>query len=226
MRDRLPIILSTTALLVALLGVTPLGKAAYNAVVPQNSVGAAQLKKGAVGTVKIRNNAVTSAKVKNGSLRAVDFASGQVPSASGGAVGAKGEKGEKGDTGSAAVLGCPAGTTRFVSVCIEKSSRGPATRGAAETDCADEQRRLPSVGELSAFRRLPGVALGTGEWTDEIADANARPTLVYLVVRQSGFAVIEANLPVRYRCVAGLDSAVVRPPVTAPGSGAGAVGGG
>ena len=34
MRDRLPLILSTTALLVAVLGITPLGEAAYNAVAP------------------------------------------------------------------------------------------------------------------------------------------------------------------------------------------------
>ncbi len=64
MRDRLPLILSTTALLVAVLGITPLGQAAYNAVVPKNSVGAQQLRKGAVTNVKLRGDAVTSGKVK------------------------------------------------------------------------------------------------------------------------------------------------------------------
>ena len=49
MRDRLPMIFSTTALLVALLGATPLGKAALNAAVPRNSVGTKQLRKNASG---------------------------------------------------------------------------------------------------------------------------------------------------------------------------------
>jgi len=38
MRDRVPLILSATALVVSVLGATPLGEAAYNAVVPNNSV--------------------------------------------------------------------------------------------------------------------------------------------------------------------------------------------
>ncbi len=96
MRDRLPIILSTTALLVALFGATPLGEAAYNAVVPKNSVGAQQLRKGAVTNAKIRGDAVTSGKVKNRSLRAIDFKAGQLPA---GPTGPQGAKGDKGDVG-------------------------------------------------------------------------------------------------------------------------------
>ena len=38
MRNRLPMIFSTTALLVAVFGVTPLGGAAYNAVVPKTAL--------------------------------------------------------------------------------------------------------------------------------------------------------------------------------------------
>jgi len=91
--NRLPLALSIAALVVAVLGVTPLGRAAYNAVVPANSVGAVQLRTGAVTEKKIRGDAVTSGKVKNGSLRALDFASGQIP------PGAKGDKGDKGDSG-------------------------------------------------------------------------------------------------------------------------------
>ncbi len=99
MRDRLPIIMSTTALLVAVLGVTPLGEAAYNAVVPKNSVGAQQLRKGAVTNAKLRGDAVTSGKVKNRSLKAIDFKPGQLPSGPVGPTGPKGDKGETGATG-------------------------------------------------------------------------------------------------------------------------------
>lgn len=102
MRDRLPIVLSATALLVAVLGGTPIGEAAYDAVVPNNSVGAQQLRKGAVTNVKIRGDAVDSGKVKNRSLKAVDFAEGQLPA---GADGEKGGKGDKGDTGAPGVIG-------------------------------------------------------------------------------------------------------------------------
>lgn len=109
MRERLPLIISITALVVALLGATPLGEAAKGLVVPKNSVGTPQLKKNAVATVKLRNgavttaklrkNAVTSAKVKDGSLFAVDFAPGQLPGGSVGPAGPKGDPGPQGPAG-------------------------------------------------------------------------------------------------------------------------------
>ena len=58
MRQRLAMLLSITALLVAVLGVTPLGEAALNAVVPKNSVGTPQLQWNAVKAAKIAPNAV------------------------------------------------------------------------------------------------------------------------------------------------------------------------
>lgn len=91
MRERLPMIFSTTALLVAVLGVTPLGEAAYNAVVPRNSVGTLQLQRNAVKAAKIAPNAIRSGHVLNGSLLVEDFKAGQIP---------QGPKGDKGDTGS------------------------------------------------------------------------------------------------------------------------------
>ena len=96
MRDRLPLVLSGTALLVSVLGATPLGRAAYNAVVPPNSIGALELRNGAVTKAKLRGDAVTSGKVLNGSLRVIDFKAGQLPS---GPPGPKGDKGIKGDPG-------------------------------------------------------------------------------------------------------------------------------
>lgn len=99
MRDRLPLILSTTALLVAFLGTTPLGKAAFDAVVPNNSVGTAQLRNGAVTGAKIRGDAVGSGKVKDHSLRAIDFAQGQLPAGPAGPAGPQGPSGPQGKAG-------------------------------------------------------------------------------------------------------------------------------
>ena len=117
MRDRLPLILSATALFVALFGSTPLGRAAYDAVVPKNSVGAAQLKQNAVTSRAIRNGSIrgidiqkqtlTGLHIKPGTLVAADFKTGQLPSGAKGEKGDKGDKGAKGDKGDPGIAGLP-----------------------------------------------------------------------------------------------------------------------
>ena len=95
----LPLILSATAVAVALLG-TPAVEAA-RALLPRNSVGTAQLKA----------NAVTGDKVKDGSLAAADFAAGALPAGPRGprgTTGADGPAGPKGATGATGPQG-PAG---------------------------------------------------------------------------------------------------------------------
>jgi hypothetical protein len=213
MRDRLPLILSTTALLVAVFGSTPLGEAAYNAVAP-SSIGASQLRNGAVTNAKLRGDAVTSGKVLNHSLKAIDFAAGQIPTGpkgdkgDKGSKGDKGDKGVKGDKGDPAALTCPSGTMRFVSVCIETASRAPKDWGAASDDCADEQRRLPSSGEIAAFRKQPGITIATaGEWTADLGDITYKPSFVMFAFTQTGNGVTEYFTPTAYRCVAGLQNA-------------------
>ena len=67
--SRLSVALSASALVVSLLGTTPLGEAAQELVIPRDSVGTAQL----------RNGAVTGAKVRDRSLLARDFEQGQLP---------------------------------------------------------------------------------------------------------------------------------------------------
>ena len=78
-------IVAVTALVVAVLGSTPLGHAAARVVLPSNSVGSTQLK----------SNAVTGTKVKNGSLLAADFKTGQLPVGAAGAQGAPGAAGPR-----------------------------------------------------------------------------------------------------------------------------------
>jgi hypothetical protein len=101
-------------------------------------------------------------------------------------------------------VGCPAGTTMFVGVCIEDQPRTAASQRDATRDCADEQRRLPSGGELQAFREFDGVTLaGGGEWTDDLGDVTYASSFVYLVVTETGNGIAEAFDAHAYRCVAG-----------------------
>jgi hypothetical protein len=76
-RTKLNTAIATTALVVAVLGATPVGNAAGKLFLPSKSVGTAQLQ----------SNAVNSAKVKNRSLLAVDFKNGQLPAGPQGAQG-------------------------------------------------------------------------------------------------------------------------------------------
>jgi hypothetical protein len=86
------------ACLALFLAGTGTGAAVVNAL-PRNSVGTAQLRNSAVVASKIAKNAIVSSKVKNGSLKAVDFATGQLPKGEVGPAGPAGAKGEKGDPG-------------------------------------------------------------------------------------------------------------------------------
>jgi len=92
MSSRLALAMSAAALVVALLGSTPLGHALASQV-PRNSVGPLQLKRNAVGPQKIAPNAVRAGHVLDGSLLTADFKAGQIPQ------GAKGDKGDQGPPG-------------------------------------------------------------------------------------------------------------------------------
>ncbi len=120
MGNRVNLALSLTALLVAVFGATPVGEAAYNALVPRNSVGAAQLRNGAVTNVKLRGDAVTSGKVKNRSLKAIDFKAGQLPAGPAGPAGPQGGKGPKGDKGDK-------GASGIATITKRESALGPGT---------------------------------------------------------------------------------------------------
>jgi hypothetical protein len=150
MRDRLPLVLSASALLVSVLGATPLGQAAYNAVVPKNSVGAAQLRKGAVTNVKLRGDAVTSGKVKNHSLKAIDFKQGQLPAGPQGPQGAKGDKGDKGAKGDPGSPGLSGYEIVRQSVTIP-----PNTQSVAQAACPTGKKVL---GGAAAIQGVPADA--------------------------------------------------------------------
>ncbi|WP_411277994.1 hypothetical protein [Gaiella sp.] len=93
MGTRINTALSLTALVVAVGGATPVGQAAWNAVVPRNSVGTAELKRNAVTAARLAPNAVRTAHILNGTLLLEDFKADQIP------------KGPKGDDGLPGVSG-------------------------------------------------------------------------------------------------------------------------
>ena len=78
MRHRLPIVLSVTALFVAVLGFTSVGEAAKHLVLGRDSVGSKQLKNNAVGTSHLKSSSVGSGKIKNNSILSIDIRDDQV----------------------------------------------------------------------------------------------------------------------------------------------------
>jgi hypothetical protein len=87
-------VMATVAVFIAL------GGASYAAVVlPKNSVGSKQIKKGGVKHADLAKNSVTSTNVTDGSLLSADFKPGQLP------AGPAGPQGPKGDTGATGLQG-------------------------------------------------------------------------------------------------------------------------
>ncbi len=171
MRDRLPVVLSITALVVAVLGVTPLGEAAYEAVVPDNSVGERQLKNGAVTAAKLRGDAVTGAKVRNNSLRAADFAVGQLPAGPPGPQGTKGDQGANGANGANAATNVvvrsaylPTGSGQVSCQPGERATGGGIT-GANITMVISKNEPIPNTGTptgwVGVIRAGSQAGLGT-----------------------------------------------------------------
>lgn len=140
---------------------TSLAGGAYAAIVlPANSVGAKQLRRGAVTGKKLAKGAVSSKNVKKGSLLSSDFRTGQLPRGSTGpagpqgAMGATGPQGPKGDQGPAGpsdviyanqstsasgssfvnvvTLNLPAGKWLVTGVVVASDG---STSGGAEADC-------------------------------------------------------------------------------------------
>jgi len=148
MRQRLPIVLSVTALVVAVLGSTPLGTAARNIVLPR----------GSVGTVQLRNNAVTGAKVKNFSLVAADFRRGQVPRGPVGPAGPAGPAGAAGPQGPAGVLG-------LQNVFTTGAASSTATRQLT-AGCPAGKKAIGGGATVLPLN-TPGVAITAGYLADE-----------------------------------------------------------
>lgn len=145
--NRLLALRPSPAMAVALLALfVALGGAAYAAVVlPANSVGTEQLRKGAVTGKKLADDAVTSAKVRDGSLLASDFESGQLP------AGAQGEQGPRGPVGPAGEEG-EGGPTGAQGATGEEGATGPegATGEVGATGATGEVGPTGPTGEAGS----------------------------------------------------------------------------
>jgi hypothetical protein len=129
-----------------------LGGGAFAFTLGRNSVGAKQLKTAAVTEKKLANGAVTNSKIANNSVDTNKVADGSIRVA---------------DTSNELRLKCPNGTQYFEAACFETTTRADDDWLAAEADCLDEGRRLPSPEELVNFRLEPGSGVGINdEWTE------------------------------------------------------------
>jgi hypothetical protein len=164
------------------------GAAGAVIVLGPNSVGSEQIRAGAVGTRELRSHAVTGSKVADGSLTGVDLANRSVPGSkiSGGV-----------DRASLAnTLDCPAGTVPSVGLCIESGLRAPADFSDAEAICGRANRRLPTLGELLAYR-ADGGTLANPELT-----GSGIPALQIVLYANGATTVQELGTTVRsFRCV-------------------------
>ena len=154
---RIPTALSIAALAVAVLGTTPLGQAAGRLIVPANSVGTTQLKKGAV----------TGGKIKPGSLTAALFRGGQLPAGpkgDTGAAGPAGPQGPKGDSGA---------TTAVVRTALEKAVPS-GSEGSLDIACNAGERALGGGGVF--FGGGLGDHLRSSLPVHLIRDSSGKPT--------------------------------------------------
>jgi len=176
---RLPLVLSATALAVAVLGTTPLVATAQNVAFPRSSVGSAQLKRNAVTAAKIAPDAVRAAHVQNGSLLAADFKPGQLPQGPKGDKGDRGEEGDKGEKGDE-------GATNVV----VRSRAGFASGGHITADCNPGERAVgggagwardgrTSAVKVTDSKPWPLTGIPTG-WQAG-ADATGEPWAVYVI---------------------------------------------
>jgi hypothetical protein len=158
MKTRLPLVLSTTALLVSLLGSTPLGQAAAGAVA--KVVPRAKTADFATNAGKL-NGHRSSTNPKAGQIPVV-AANGKLP-ASIGAVGPTGQSGPKGDPGSQG----PPGLAGYQQ--IGESRSGPSGENEART------YDVPQNGCPSGKSVLAGGYSFTGDDADHLSVFQSRP---------------------------------------------------
>jgi hypothetical protein len=146
---------------------------------------------GTAVAVGVGRNDVGSPQLRPGAVRSADIANRQVKPI---------------DTARSLGFDCPDRTRYSAGVCLELAGRPAESQLEAEYQCFQERRRLPSVGELQAFRFEPGVSMATaGEWTGEFF-AYREPELLWGVLIRPGefppYIAPRADSAFPFRCVA------------------------
>ena len=204
MRERLTYanVMATVAVFIAL------GGASYAAIrVPKNSVGTKQIRKDAVNGTKVKDNTLTGKDVDERSLGTVPHADSAMQASQ--ALDAQMLAGlTPVQIVNGAKLNCPSGMTLVIGVCFEQAARPETTLIAAQRECAQIGRRLPTQGELIAFQAVTFTDFHAEELADGISDSGPElKGMAFAAYRYLGDVYVALN-SVRagvdtraYRCV-------------------------
>jgi hypothetical protein len=194
--DRSAIGVAAAALIIAVLGTTPVGQAATNLILPKKSVGAVQLKR----------NAVTAAKVKDHSLRAADFGAGQLPAGPKGDPGTAGPQGPQGATG-------PTGP-RGPSDAYVKTSQSPVVVVPALTTKTVATLDIPKPGKYVVTAKAVVFSTAGADIVCSLGPSGSAVDVSRITLADSGIdtlanqMAIDYTAPgsVMYRCSANKDT--------------------
>ena len=194
LKEKLPIVLSATALLVVLFGATPLGEAARNAIPPLANRANFATNAGAVNGIK------ASRFAQPGYLVALNRA-GKFPASVGqvgprglpgvaGPAGAQGATGPAGATGAAGPAGAP-GVSAYEIVSANSNSNSSSQKDQTAS-CPNNKKVLGGGAQVSSPNSHPNVALdasvpsGTAAWIgsaheDSVGDATSWSVKVWAI---------------------------------------------
>ena len=183
LKEKLPIVLSATALLVVLFGATPLGEAARNAIPPLANRANFATNSGAVNGIKASRFAQPGYLVALNRVGKFPPSVGQVgPRGLPGVAGPAGAAGAVGATGPAGASG-PSGVSSYEIVNANTNSNSSSPKNQTVT-CPNNKKVLGGGAEVGNPNSHPNVALdasepsGTNGWMgsaheNSVGDANS-----------------------------------------------------
>ena len=191
-------VMATIAVFIALGGTTyAISK------LPKNSVGTKQIKKDAVKGSKVAKDSLTGTDIEESTLDTVPSAvTAQRAVEAQGAANAQTLGGLSAtQVTDASKVGCPAGMQLAVGICFESVARDPKALFVAMSECGLIGRRLPSQGELIAFRTQLTVP-PPEEWAEPLLSGATQ--LGAIIATGPGGATLTfkpASEPHPYRCM-------------------------